>query len=160
MGTKKTKSNKGFFETDSNGVVIKSTTNNENMYDSAIFINDIKENYFVAGKLLEKYKTYYCADAGYYTKEILEYLNENGFTAIINANKKNTKDIKKLKKLKITKYEKYIYNKRFAIENTNSNIKSFKLVQTRMDRNINSFNNTLFISYVMFIIDMYTFLYQ
>ena len=48
----------------------------------------------------------------------------------------------------MSKYQKYIYNKRFIIEDTNSNIKSFKLIQTRMDSKSCSFENSLFISYI------------
>lgn len=147
-GHKKRKVTKISLETDSKGVVIKSTINNGNANDGKIFINDINESYFVNNDLLEKYKKYYCADGAYYTKRILKYLNEKGFIVIINRNKKNTKNVKKLKKLKMSKHDRCIYNKRFVIEDTNCNIKSFKLVQTRMDRKIESFNNTLFISYI------------
>ena len=147
-GYKKRKVTKGSLETDSNGVVIKSTLNNGNMNDAKIFTKDISKEYLVDKDLLERFKNYYVADSGYDTEEIKKYLNEEGFTAIIKGNKKNTKDVNKLKKFKMSKYQKYIYNKRFIIEDTNSNIKSFKLIQTRMDSKSCSFENSLFISYI------------
>ena len=147
-GYKKRKVTKGSLETDSNGVVIKSTLNNGNMNDARIFIKDISKEYLVDKDLLERFKNYYVADSGYDTEEIKNYLNEEGFTVIIKGNKKNTKDVNKLKKFKMSKYQKYIYNKRFIIEDTNSNIKSFKLIQTRMDSKSCSFENSLFISYI------------
>ena len=147
-GHKKRKVTKVSLETDSNGVVIKSTLNNGNMNDAKIFINDTTKEYLADKDLLERFKNYYSADSGYYTRKILDYLKENNFIAIIRANKKNTKNENKLKKLKMTKYQRYIYNKRFIIEDTNSNIKSFKLIQTRMDRKLESFENSLFIAYM------------
>ena len=90
----------------------------------------------------------YSADPAYHTKKILEHLKSNDLIPIIKVNVKNTKDKDKLKKLKLTKYETKIYNKRFTIEDTNSNIKSFKLVQTRMDSKSDNFESSLFISYM------------
>jgi hypothetical protein len=147
-GYKKRKITKVSLETDANGVAIKITLNFGNMNDAKIFIKDTTKNYLVNKEILEKFKKYYVADSGYYTEQILRYLKENGFVAVIKGNKKNTKDENKLKKFKMTKYQQYIYNKRFIIEDTNANIKSFKLVQTRMDRNCKSFENSLFIALI------------
>lgn len=147
-GYKKRKITKVSLVTDANGVPIKITLNCGNMNDAKIFIKDTTKDYLIDNELLDKFKKYYVADSGYYTEQILNYLKENGFTSVIKGNKKNTKDENKLKKFKMTKYQQYIYNKRFIIEDTNANIKNFKLVQTRMDRKCESFENTLFISLI------------
>jgi hypothetical protein len=66
----------------------------------------------------------------------------------IKGNKRNIKDGQKLKELEFTRYEQNIYDKRFIIESTNSHIKSFKLVQTRMECKSINFEGSLFIVYM------------
>ena len=97
---------------------------------------------------MERFSKYYCADGGYDTKFIKNYLLNSNLIPIIKRNKKNIKDKNKLKKIKFNKYQQNIYNKRFKIEDTNGNIKSFKLIQTRMDRKSINFESSLFISYM------------
>ena len=69
-------------ETDSNGVSIHQTINNGNEHDSKIFQKDIKVKYLVDNDLLERFSKYYCADAGYDTKFILEYLKNSDLIPI------------------------------------------------------------------------------
>lgn len=147
-GYKKRKVTNASIETDANGVVIHSTLNDGNDHDSKIFQQDVKVDYFIDKDLLERFSKYYCADGGYDTKFIRDYLSNLDLIPIIKYNKKNTKDENKLKKLTLSKYNQKIYNKRFIIEDTNGNIKSFKLVQTRMDRKSSNFESSLFISYM------------
>lgn len=97
---------------------------------------------------MERFSKYYCADGGYDTKFIRNYLLNLDLIPIIKGNKKNIKNKNKLKEKKFNKYQQKIYNKRFVIEDTNGNIKSFKLVQTRMDRKSINFESSLFISYM------------
>jgi hypothetical protein len=158
-GYKKRKRTKVDIETDSNGVVIFSNTNSGNMNDAKIFNLNKDKYYFIDEDLRERLSKYYCADPGYHTKDILNYIRSIDLIPIIKANIKNTKDKDKLKKLKLNKHDTKIYNKRFIIEDTNGNIKSFKLVQTRMDANSENFayevayrfanmESSLFISYI------------
>jgi hypothetical protein len=135
-------------ETDSNTIVIHSTINDGNMHDSKIFLNDVNVNYFISEDLMERFSKYYIADGGYDSKEIRENLISRDLIPIIKGNIRNTKDEEKIKQKKFNIYENKIYNKRFAIEGNYSHIKSFKLIQTRMDRKSVNFENSLFISYM------------
>ena len=135
-------------ETESKGIIIFSSTNKGNEHDSKIFIKDLKIDYLVDDDLLERFSKYYIADSGYHSKEIIKNLEERDLVPIIKGNKRNIKDEQKLKELEFTKYEQNIYDKRFVIESTNSHIKSFKLVQTRMDCKSINFEGSLFIAYM------------
>ena len=113
-----------------------------------IFLKDINTEYFIDNDSMMYLSKYYSADPAYYTNKILKHLDSKDLIPIIKPNIKNTKDKAKLKKLKLNTYQNKIYARRFKIEDTNSNIKSFKLVQTRMDCSNNSFGSSLFISYI------------
>lgn len=135
-------------ETDSNTIVIHSTINDGNRNDAQIFLSDLKVNYLINENLMERFSKYYVADGGYDSKEIRDNLISRDLIPIIKGNIRNTKNENKIKQKRFTYYEKNIYNKRFAIEGNYSHIKSFKLVQTRMDRKSINFDSSLFISYM------------
>ena len=118
------------------------------MNDAKIFNLNKDKYYFINEDIRERLSKYYCADPAYYTDKILDYIRSKDLIPIIKPNKKNTKDEDKLKKLKLNKHDSNVYNKRFVIEDTNGNIKSFKLVQTRMDAKSENFESSLFISYI------------
>ena len=147
-GHKKRKGTKVDLETDANGIVIFSNSNDGNMNDAKIFNLNKDKYYLIDEDLMQRLSKYYCADPGYYTEDILNYIKDKDLIPIIKPNKKNTKDENKLKKLKLNKHDTKIYNKRFIIEDTNGNLKSFKLVQTRMDAKSENFESSLFISYI------------
>lgn len=135
-------------ETDSKGIVIFSSINGGNEHDSKIFIKDLKVDYLIDNDMLERLSKYYVADSGYHSKQIIENLKNRDLVPIIKGNRRNIKDEQKLKELKFTKYEQNIYDRRFVIESNNSHIKSFKLVQTRMDHKSENFEGSLFIAYM------------
>ena len=95
-GYKKRKGTKVDIETDSNGVVIFSNINNGNINDAKIFKINKDKYYFINEDLRERLSKYYCADPGYHTNYILNYIRSMNLIPIIKANIKNTKDEAKL----------------------------------------------------------------
>ena len=97
---------------------------------------------------MARFSKYYVADGGYDSKEIRDNLLSRDLIPIIKGNKRNIKDENKLRQKELKYCEKKIYNKRFIIEGNYGHIKSFKLVQTRLDRKSINFESSLFISYM------------
>ena len=72
-------------------------------------------------KSSNRHKQYMLADKGYDTKEIRKFITKNGYTPIIDYNKRNTKDKLKLNKLSAKDIQKY--NKRIKVENSYAHLK-------------------------------------
>lgn len=145
---KKRKVTKVSLETDAKGVVIHSSINDGTDHDCKVFETDMNVKHLIDDELLKKYSKYYCADSGYDTIFISNYLKENNIIPLIPMNRRKTKDINIIKSRKFSQYHNSIYAKRFNIESTNAYIKSFKLIQTRMDRTSFIFYGSLIISFM------------
>ena len=93
--------------------------------------------------LLNKNKKYMLADSGYDTNDIKQILNDLNFTSIIANNKRR----KKQRIIFNAKYKR-IYSKRIKIEHTNELFKTNRRCNCRYDKNINTFEVSIYLSLV------------
>jgi hypothetical protein len=146
-GYKKKKCTKISFITDSKGIPINVNISNGSKCDSKILVSHFSDM-LIDKKINNKNKVYMLADGIYYVEEIKNLLFNNRYVYIIPPNKKNTK-YKKI--IKLTKKEKKIYAKRIKIEHTNSLLKSYRRLNCRYDRNIDTFYGSLWVSLICII---------
>lgn len=148
FGHKKRNVTKISFETDSYGIPIKMTANKGSDNDGQILLEDFKVPYLLDKNVIDRHKLYFCADSQYDTANIRKYLIKDNQLPIIDYNIRNTKDPMKLKKKQFNEEYKKIYKSRFMIEVYNGLIKSFRRVQTRYDRKIDSFKNSIYFAMI------------
>lgn len=99
---------------DSNGVPLSALLAKGNISDQALFYENIENTYVkITHESNEnnKHKRYLLADSAYYTKGIINKVQEINIKPIIWVNKRNTKDPKILKSYKYNKNEIKIYKK-------------------------------------------------
>ena len=89
------------------------------------------------------------ADSIYYVNEVKNLLTNEGYEYIINPNRKNTK-YKEIEKL--TPKQLKIYTKRIRIEHTNNILKTYRRLNCRYDRNLDTFYGSLWIALIGIII--------
>jgi hypothetical protein len=131
------------------GILKGSASEISNMIDVLNKINIEDVNY---SKKSNKHKKYFTADAGYNSKENVEYLTKKGYSPLIWNNPRNTKNKKLLekKKLKGKKLEKY--KKRHIIENFFSWMESkIPRLGRIYDKKIKNYLNTIYMSSTMLI---------
>jgi len=143
-GYKKKKCTKISFISDSKGIPINANISNGSKCDSKILVSHFNKM-LIDKNINNKNKVYMLADSIYYVEEIKNLLFNNGYVYIIPPNRKNTK-YKKI--VKLTKKEKKIYAKRIKIEHTNSLLKSYRRLNCRYDRNLDTFYGSLWISLI------------
>ena len=110
---------------DVNGVSLSFFITEGNVNDAKIFMDTYKnmkvDTHANKYKSSNRHKQYMLADKGYDTKEIRKFITKNGYTPIIDYNKRNTKDKLKLNKLSANDIQKY--NKRIKVENSYAHLK-------------------------------------
>lgn len=144
-GYKKRKVTKISLITDSLGIPINIKIGGGTEDDGKIFIKQIRENdWLINDELIEKYKKCLLADSGYDQNKLRTILNNKNYKQIIAYNNRKTKDILKIKNL--TTQEKDIYVKRIKIEHMNGLLKSHRRIQTRYDRKVNTFENSIYLA--------------
>lgn len=148
-GFKKKKGTKVSLITDSFGITINAHIDYGSKCDSRILLDHFHKGMLISKKINNKNKKFMLADGIYYVENIKELLLNNKYVYIIPPNKKNTK-YKKVEKL--TKKELRIYSKRIKIEHTNNNLKNYRRLNCRYDRNINTFYGSLWMALIGIII--------
>ena len=142
-GHKKMNCTKVSFITDSNGIPINVGIFSGSKHDSQIFIEQLNNKMLIDETLLNKNKKYMLADSGYDTNDIKQILNDLNFTSIIANNKRR----KKQRIIFNAKYKR-IYSKRIKIEHTNELFKTNRRCNCRYDKNINTFEVSIYLSLV------------
>jgi hypothetical protein len=148
-GYKKMKCTKISLITDSNGISFNVHVANGTKCDSKVLLEHFYRGMLISKKLNNKNKKFILADGIYYVNNVKTLLFNNNYVYIIPPNKKNKKYVK-IEKL--TKKEKKIYSKRIRIEHTNNTLKTFRRLDCRYDRNINTFYGSLWIALIGIIV--------
>ena len=120
--------------TDVNGIPISILIDSGNVYDGHFIEKHLDAMLIVTNTLKYKshnrYKQYIMADSMYDSKKIRKLVEDNGYTPIIDYNKRNNKYIYKV----LTDNEKIKYKKRIKIENCFSWLKKNKRIKDLYDK--------------------------
>lgn len=147
-GYKKKKCTKISFITESNGIPINASIHNGKQNDGKILISHFYDM-LIDKKLNDKNKKFMLADSIYDVNEVKNLLLCEGYKYIINPNRKNTKY---QKILNLTTKQKEMYSKRIKIEHTNSILKSYRRLNCRYDKNLDTFYGSLWFALIGIII--------
>ncbi len=147
-GYKKKKCTKISFITDSYGIPINVSVHNGKKNDGKILVSHFNDM-LIDKELNDKNKKYMLADGIYYVNEVKNLLLNNGYEYIISPNKKNTK-FKEVEKLTVKQLG--IYSKRIRIEHTNSILKSYRRLNCRYDKNLDTFYGSVWMALIGIIV--------
>jgi len=147
-GYKKKKCSKISFVSEAQGIPINASIHNGKQNDGKILVSHFHD-ILINKKLNNKNKKYMLADSIYYVNEVKNLLSNEGYEYIINPNRKNTK-YKEIEKL--TPKQIKIYAKRIKIEHTNSILKTYRRLNCRYDRNLDTFYGSLWFALIGIII--------
>ncbi len=129
--------------TDENGITLSVILTGANVHDCKL-VQSLIEN-IVIKRPKRKRNSLLLADKGYDSKNVRQYLLNNGYTPIIPRNKRNKKQ--NLDQLIMTDYEEEQYKHRIKIENSYAHLKNNKSLIHRYERYGDNF---LSISYIAF----------
>lgn len=143
-GHKKRKCSKSSQIHDSKGIVLGFKLDKGAKHDSKIFLKHLDINLLINKELNNKHKKYMLADSGYDSDLVKTKLRNLGYMDIIYPNKRNNKI-----KLELNDNDKEIYKNRIkSTEHSYSTEKTHRRVNIRYDRNIETFSNAFYLSFI------------
>jgi|LakMenEpi03Aug12_release.lakeMendotaPanAssembly.Ray.scaffolds.fasta_scaffold344640_1 hypothetical protein len=119
-------------------------------HDSKILYEQLNNSYNININVLQSNNEYFLADSAYDWNKLKEKLIKMKYVPIIGNNKRNNKmNHDSL----FTSEEKKVYRERIKIEHTNRIIKNHRRVNCRYDRTIESFQESLLLSFIDLILN-------
>lgn len=143
---------------DTKGIPIYNSINSGNRYDS-IFIINMMEKLFSLGLdpndfyNKKKSKIYVLGDAGYHSKDNINFIKNNNMIQIIDYNKRNTKNEDIINENMLTKKQKEIFKKRHIVENSHAwKEEIFPRLGKIYDRELKNYENIHLLSIIHLIL--------